>query len=137
MPVLPLDELARNFVRRVVSSGLTLNLGDTLRLSGTRDQSELAAIDYIELVPIIPTVPLPFRVEAEEMSLENYTALSDAPYASSSGLVSIRTPSGTSGSARFPFPKASGHYDVVVGYYDETDGEAHFALQGVQPHPSP
>ena len=114
-----------NLVRRVISSGIELNPGDVVNLTGHRDRGEMARVDYIEFVPIDPSVPLPFRVEAEDMSLEHYTVKRNQGYASNGGLVELSTPSGSTGTASFSFPKASGTYDIVVGYYDESDGDAY------------
>eukprot|EP00210_Caulerpa_lentillifera_P009618 g9175.t1 len=119
---------AKSFVRQVVSSAVDLEPGDVLRLSGVLDGKEQAAIDYIELIPVDPTVSLPFRVEAEDTSLEGYEALHDRSFASSGGLAKITDPSVQAGISRFAFPKQRGYYDVVVGYYDHKTGTSEYTL---------
>jgi Ca2+-binding RTX toxin-like protein len=115
-----------NIVRRVLSQAVVMKTGSEITLSGTRDRGELAAVDYIEFIPIDPTVPLPFRVEAEHMDLEGYRALEGRRYASNQSIV---RPAGNTGHARFAFPKASGTYDIIVGYYDVPKHVAQYSLR--------
>ena len=117
---------ARNLVRRVISSGVLLNPGDAVTLTGHRDRGEMVRVDYIEFVPINPGVPLPFRVEAEDMALRRYRTQSSLD-SSGQGLIEMKR--GGEGLAQFSFPKESGLYDVVVGYYDHAKGDASFSLR--------
>ncbi|MEM9215011.1 MAG: hypothetical protein AAGD25_11765 [Cyanobacteria bacterium P01_F01_bin.150] len=102
-----------SLVRRVVSDGVELKDGDHLEFWGRGDRGERAAVDYIELIPIVPNIPLPFRVEAEDMDLSLYQAEGEAE---ASGDRLIRLTQKEQGLAQFAFPKQSGLYDVVVGY---------------------
>ncbi|NEO32526.1 MAG: hypothetical protein F6K36_19260 [Symploca sp. SIO3C6] len=67
------------------------------------------------------------RIEAEQMNLDNY--LIESSNAASDGkLISLFNASGTAGSASTQFSGPSGIYDIVVGYYDEQDGEGQLEL---------
>ena len=62
------------------------------------------------------------RVEAESMSLETY-GVETNDSASGGELISLlEADDSTTGSATFNFDGNSGQYNVVVGYYDESDG---------------
>lgn len=65
-----------------------------------------------------PTTAGSFWVEAENMSLTNYTAESNS-YASGGNC--IKCPSGT-GTASYTFSGIPGTYDLVIAYFDENDG---------------
>ncbi len=41
-----------NFMSRVVSDGVALKTGDTIRLESTRDRAENAKVDFIEFIPV-------------------------------------------------------------------------------------
>lgn len=62
------------------------------------------------------------RVQAEDMTLTNYLVESGNDSALGRKIISLFNSSSTTGKASWNFSGASGKYDVVVGYYDETDG---------------
>ncbi|MGQ4650371.1 hypothetical protein [Lyngbya aestuarii] len=69
----------------------------------------------------------PIRVEAEQMTLNNYR-IESADSASGGQLIGLlETPSNT-GTASTVFTGASGSYDIIIGYYDENDGKASLEL---------
>ncbi|MGB3401136.1 MAG: putative Ig domain-containing protein [Microcoleaceae cyanobacterium] len=123
-----LDSNSSGLVRQVLAQGVTLNPGDVLSLSATRNGEELAEVDYIELVPVLPNLPLPFRIEAEDLDLENYQTTTGIDHASGGEFVTLSSEAESTGKAEFTFSKPDGNYDVIVGYYDESDGEANFTL---------
>lgn len=130
-----------------------LNSGDTIKIEGLRDKEEYARVDYIKLVPTdtvsqptdpidsgdtgsdtgnnpgTPTQPLqPLTIEAENMNLMGYTPekvqLNNwSP--SSDRLIKLV---GDSGKASTSFSGASGKYDLLIGYYDEMDGQANVSV---------
>jgi hypothetical protein len=122
------DSDSYGWVRQVLAQGVTLNPGDVLSLSATGNGEELAEVDYIELIPINANLPLPFRIEAEDLNLEDYQITTDIDYASGGGFISLASEVESTGKAEFTFPSSDGNYDVIVGYYDESDGEANFTL---------
>ncbi|MEM8808560.1 MAG: DNRLRE domain-containing protein, partial [Cyanobacteria bacterium P01_G01_bin.38] len=65
------------------------------------------------------------RLEAEDMRLSNYNQ--DEQTGASGGSV-IATRGKKSSKAKTTFNGPSGTYDLVVGYYDEADGEAEISL---------
>lgn len=72
----------------------------------------------------------PIRIEAEQMNLDNY--LIESSNAASDGeLISLLDASGTTGSASTEFSGPSGTYDIVVGYYDEADGQGQLELKTI------
>lgn len=69
-----------------------------------------------------PSVPLdPIRFEAENMTLSGAYGIESQSFASNGGLIGL---SDLNGTASTTFTGATGTYKVVVGYYDESDGEA-------------
>ncbi|NBD32138.1 MAG: hypothetical protein GVY17_03995 [Cyanobacteria bacterium] len=71
----------------------------------------------------------PVRVEAETMNLNSYDVQTNSS-ASGGELISLYGDAGLeTGTASFSFQGVSGNYDVVIGYYDENDGEAQINVQ--------
>lgn len=67
------------------------------------------------------------RIEAETMTLAGYS-IESGIFASGGqfiGLVGGNPAEETTGTASFSFTGGSGEYEVVVGYFDETDGVSH------------
>jgi Ca2+-binding RTX toxin-like protein len=48
---------SQNLVRRSVFSGVSVNAGDTINLTGAANQAEWARVDYIEFVPVTNSSP--------------------------------------------------------------------------------
>ncbi len=67
------------------------------------------------------TYTWPLRVEAETMTLTNYTVEAGAYYSNGSGL---KATAGTTGLARKNFSGATGTYSVDIAYIAEDDGNA-------------
>ncbi|MEB3828332.1 Calx-beta domain-containing protein [Phormidium sp. CCY1219] len=64
------------------------------------------------------------RIEAEQMNLTTYRVESDRTPASGNALITLHKTGGTSGSATTTFTGSSGTYDVILGYFDENDGQS-------------
>lgn len=110
---------ARTLVSRTVP-GVALVPGSTLVLTGHREGGENARFDYVEITPAAGGQAR--RVEAEEMSLVNYTRLPNR-HASGGNVIQLHDPSGT---ARWVFDGSAGDYTLTVRYVDETDGRSTF-----------
>ncbi|PSB19819.1 hypothetical protein C7B76_06740 [filamentous cyanobacterium CCP2] len=67
------------------------------------------------------------RIEAESMTLAGYVVEGNKYFASGNAIVGISS-TDTAGSISTLFAGASGVYDLVVGYYDESDGESQLTL---------
>ncbi|MEM6451826.1 MAG: NF038122 family metalloprotease [Cyanobacteria bacterium P01_D01_bin.105] len=125
---------SQNFLTRTVANTVLLNNGDIFKLTSlsglsNSNQAEQARIDYVDFVKVDVTnetataepvvLGSPIRIEAESMSLNGYSTESNG-LASNNRL--IKTSS--SGTATTSFSGNTGYYDIVVAYYDETDGLA-------------
>jgi hypothetical protein len=66
--------------------------------------------------------------EAEDMHLRNYKVEHVGDFASG-GEVIKRTGHNSYGSAKVNFDGVTGDYDIIVGYYDENDGQSHAAVK--------
>jgi alpha-glucuronidase len=72
----------------------------------------------------------PYRIEAENMSLDGYKPYAVNPFHTASGFYAIITTSNTTtgvATANVTFP--SGMYDVAVNYYDLIGGRANYLLE--------
>jgi len=69
-----------------------------------------------------------FRLEAEDMILSGYISES-RNIASGDAVVSLLNSDNTQGSATTQFTGATATYDVVVGYYDESDGKSPVSVE--------
>ena len=69
-----------------------------------------------------------FQVEAEDMTLSSYRIEANTS-ATGGALISLRDSSTNTGQASLTFSGASGYYDVIVSYVDETDGQAQLSIQ--------
>jgi len=65
----------------------------------------------------------PIRVEAEQMTLDNYR-IESSDSASGGQLIGLLEAESNTGTASTVFTGASGTYDIIIGYYDESDGKA-------------
>ena len=86
-----------------------------------------AAVDdvTVEVTTDAPPIPTSFRIEAEDFdTLQNYTPESGS-FASGGELIRVNT----SGMATTTFNGTSGRYNIVVGYYDENDGQSQLSIQ--------
>ncbi|HEY9805787.1 MAG TPA: hypothetical protein V6D04_04415, partial [Candidatus Obscuribacterales bacterium] len=64
----------------------------------------------------------PIRIEAESMTLNTFRIESNSSASGGSIVGLVVGASSETGTASFAFNGPSGLYDVVIGYYDETDG---------------
>ncbi|NEO99351.1 MAG: hypothetical protein F6K58_11850 [Symploca sp. SIO2E9] len=67
-------------------------------------------------------------IEAEEMNLTNYLVESGANIASGNEFIGLLNAGSLQGEATTQFTGATGIYNVVVGYFDENDGESSLSL---------
>ncbi len=65
------------------------------------------------------------RIEAENMSLTNYTVETNSI---ASGGKHVKVNTNTTGTAQFTFTEPSGVYDLSTAYYDENDGASSYSL---------
>lgn len=70
--------------------------------------------------------PQPLRLEAEQMSLSGY-AIKTADHASGGRLIDLSAKS--SGKTSIKFDGENGKYNVILGYFDETDGKSSFKVK--------
>ncbi|CAG8899944.1 unnamed protein product [Penicillium egyptiacum] len=71
----------------------------------------------------------PWRIEAEDMKLENYKTYTVSPFETASGSVAIVTTSNsTAGTASTKLNFPSGTYDLVVNYYDVYGGQSQWKV---------
>ncbi len=68
------------------------------------------------------------RLEAEDITLTGYISESRS-IASGNAVVSLWNSGNTQGSATTQFTGATATYDVVVGYYDENDGQGQISIE--------
>jgi Ca2+-binding RTX toxin-like protein len=107
----------------------TVNLGLVNPTGGATIGTQSTAV-----LEIIDNDNQPIRVEAENMTLANYRVQLGSSFASNGAFISLNGGTTTEmGSASYTFTGSSGTYDVVLGYYDETDGISHLEVykQGV------
>ena len=109
---------ALSHTSRTVATDRVIIPGDTFKISGIEQGTEHARIDYIDFARVNAAT----RFEAEDM-LSIYD-VEDISGASGGEVWSVvNGPSGETGTASFNFYGQAGLYDVVIGYYDENDGE--------------
>ncbi|NJM96063.1 MAG: hypothetical protein HC800_01575 [Phormidesmis sp. RL_2_1] len=151
------------YYTRTVAHNLTLSAGDEFSVTATGDGADRAAFDYVEFIPLDNLIETPleqtssssgsvlsssssggtvsastttttaqtFRVEAESMTLvgDYYTEANS----SASGGTVIAVSNQGQGKALKGFAGEAGYYNIVVGYYDESDegiGQISAALNG-------
>lgn len=72
--------------------------------------------------------PVALRLEAEDFQLQNY-AIEEGDFASGGQLISLGGSSENVGIASTTIDELSGAYEVVVGYFDESDGIAEIQVK--------
>ena len=102
---------------------ISLNPDEVTDVSG----NSAAAAEIGSFAIAIPDAPPdPLRLEAETMTLGgNYRIESNPSIASGGSYIGLNGPNGT---ATTDFSGITGLYEVVVGYYDESDGTANLAV---------
>jgi lysophospholipase L1-like esterase len=115
----------------VVENSETINLalsnpigGATL---GTQKTAVLTIADNDIVASPSPQSTNPIRIEAEAMNLTGYRLESGTP-ASGQQLITLFDTGSNQGTATTQFNGASGTYDVVLGYFDESDGQAELSV---------
>ena len=104
-----------------------LSEGTVIVLTGQREGGENARFDYVEITPADGGIAQ--RIEAESMTLHNYTVL-DTRHGSGGKMIQSHDSYGT---ARIPFAGAGGVYTVTVRYVDENDGASSFFISTLDP----
>ncbi len=130
-------------------SGVTLESGDRIELRGNGDNTDLARLDYIDVLTAGATASFDetgtptgnfynyvgdtqspegvLQLEVEQMDLSGGNQIEQQAFASGGGYVAT-TPSNTFHATSL-FSGETGYYDIVVGYYDENDGAAEVIVQ--------
>ncbi len=72
--------------------------------------------------------PVVLRLEAEDFQLQNYV-IEEGDFASGEQLISLRKSSENVGIASTTIDELSGAYDIVLGFFDESDGKAEIQVQ--------
>ncbi|MEM9120883.1 MAG: SdrD B-like domain-containing protein [Cyanobacteria bacterium P01_F01_bin.56] len=111
---------ADNRIVRTVSESIYIEHGDEIKLSGWKDGSEFARFDNIKFTEV--EAPQVFHYEAEDLHLYGYT-VEHLGGSVASGGEAIKL-NGHYGEASTNFAGPTDSYDIIVGYYDENDGEA-------------
>jgi alpha-glucuronidase len=70
----------------------------------------------------------PNRIEAEAMQLDRYVIEAVTPWETASGGQAVRCPPRATCAAAMRFGGSAGTYDIVVQYFDESDGASSFSL---------
>ncbi|KAL3455744.1 glycoside hydrolase superfamily [Aspergillus heterothallicus] len=71
----------------------------------------------------------PWRIEAEDMTLDGYVPYTVSPFETASGSVAVVTETNsTTGMARTTIPFADGVYDLVINYYDLYGGQSQWKV---------
>ena len=73
---------------------------------------------------------VPFTISAESLFPDNVTGyqLESSKAAEGGSMLSLRNSNSTVGTATFTFDGASGIYDLIIGVFDENDGQSTFEL---------
>lgn len=87
------------------------------------DDVEVVKVDETEALAAERTTEATLRLEAEDFQLENYV-IEEASSASGGQLIGLRGSPQNVGTASTTIDDLSGAYDLVVGYFDESDGIA-------------
>ena len=106
-----------------------IDMFDKLTVSDLPDQIHPSLDGYVKmgnawyeaLVPILG-LDRKIRVQAEDMTLTNYRIETENPSALGRKVIGLSS-SNPTGKAAFNFNGTSGNYDIIVGFYDENDGQ--------------
>lgn len=90
--------------------------------------NKIAAAWHDAILPLTNIKPS-IRVQAEDMSLTNYRVESGNYSALGQELISLYQAPSPTGTASLQFTGPEGTYDVVVGYFDENDGQAQLSVR--------
>lgn len=90
--------------------------------------NKIAAAWHDALLPLTNIKPS-IRVQAEDMSLTNYHVESGNYSALGQELISLYQAPSPTGTASLQFTGPEGTYDVVVGYFDENDGQSQLSVR--------
>ena len=102
---------------------LALVPGDILSLEGTVHQHEFARVDSLMLIPQA------LAWEAEAFDVLTGYRVEAAPGASGGQVLSLLNADTNIGRAKTTFTGPSGTYDLLVGTFDERDGQGQLALE--------
>ncbi|NEQ44733.1 MAG: DNRLRE domain-containing protein [Leptolyngbya sp. SIOISBB] len=117
-----------SWVNRTVAKGIAIDQFDLIELGAIADGTDKGNIDYIQFIKVgasetkatVVELPDPIRVEVEDMTLSGNYSFENQDFSSDGQLV--KTASSLTATTEFTGP--SGLYNIVIGYYDEIDGES-------------
>lgn len=115
-----------------IIEGVVVNNGDSIVLTGVMDDTEYARVDTIALVPDAEGVPQDVFYEAEDWTASGAFATESVAAASDGQVMSIYSTT-DEGTISTTFSGVESAYNIIISYFDETDGESpfSFALNGV------
>ncbi|MEM6255959.1 MAG: NF038122 family metalloprotease [Cyanobacteria bacterium P01_D01_bin.156] len=123
---------ANNAVSRVVAKGVAINQLDTLEITGLSEGDEFARFDYVEFIQVeTSSEPIPTgvtRIEAETMTISGDYQVEERDIASGDALVKAYGINNNY-TANHVFMGETGYYDIVVGYFDENDGNGELTVK--------
>ncbi len=117
-----------NFNSPKTSSSNQSNLvAQSVPLNNTNKLASLATISAVSLAPAAVTK---YRVEAENITNLSVFRLESIAAASGGKVLSFKdgVSSSETGTATFQFTGVDGYYDVILGAFDENDGQARFEV---------
>jgi lysophospholipase L1-like esterase len=74
------------------------------------------------------TPPTRIKIEAESMRLSGYSIETVQTFASGNAVIAVTPTEGAVGTASTTFTGVSSSYDIVLGYYDESDGASRISV---------
>jgi hypothetical protein len=122
-----------NLVQSTVAEAIHIDQFDLIEIGAAEDSGDQGNLDYIQFIKVeapVVALPDPLRVEAEAMDLSGNYRFESRSFASGDRLV--KTNSSLTATTAFDGP--AGLYNIVIGYYDENDGQspATVSLDGQQ-----
>ena len=128
------DVERQTFTTRTITD-VAINSGDVFGLQSTRDSDDYGAIDYVEFVrkqPDATNQPVEssaaIQLEVEDMQISGKAKIKEDAFAYGGGYVSADDDK-TGFTASTLFTGEAGYYNVVLGYYDGSEGDASLSVK--------
>ena len=117
---------------RLLALDVVLNTGDVIQIQGNAEGGDPAIVDYLLLEHISAAASFSLteaeatRAEVEQMTLTGDFKIEDSK-SFASGSAIVKSEDETTGfTASTEFTRATGLYDIVIGYYDADNGLASY-----------